>query len=151
RTAEAAAELERLLPRALAASGPRWLGAMADLAVVAVAVDDTGAAAQLYDALAPYRGRLVVWAGANSSWGPVSPSPGLLAAVMGKTGDAVRHFQLAVDLEQRIGAPPWLAHSLSGLADALAARDDAGDAGQASEHRRRAREIAGRLGMTVLL
>src|SRR4029077_12126470 len=30
RTAEAGAELDRLLPRALAASGPRWLGAMAD-------------------------------------------------------------------------------------------------------------------------
>jgi hypothetical protein len=46
---------------------------------------------------------------------------------------------------------PYLAHSLSGLADALAVRDDAGDAGLASEHRRRATEIAGRLGMTVLL
>ena len=35
RTAEAAAELDRLLPRALAASGPRWVGALADLALVA--------------------------------------------------------------------------------------------------------------------
>jgi AAA domain len=67
RTAEAAAELERLLPQALAASGPRWLGAMADLAEVAAAVSDTRAAAQLYQALAPYRGRLVVWAGAITS------------------------------------------------------------------------------------
>jgi hypothetical protein len=148
RTAEAAAELERLLPRALAASGPRWLGAMADLAVAAVAVDDTGAAAQLYDALAPYRRRLVVWSGAATSWGPVSHYLGLLAATTGRTGDAVRHFREAVDLERQIGALPYLAHSLAGLADTLAVRDDAG---QASEHRSRALQIAERLGMTVLL
>ena len=47
RTAEASAELDRLLPRALAASGPRWLGAMADLSVVAAAVGHTDAAARL--------------------------------------------------------------------------------------------------------
>ena len=151
RTAEAASELERLLPRALAASGPRWLGAMADLAVVAASVGDTWAAAQLYRALAPYQGRLVVWAGAGSSWGPVSHYLGLLAAKIGRTGDAARHFRAAVDLERQIGALPYLAHSLVGLADTLAVRHDAGDAGQASEYRRRAREIAERLGMTVLL
>ena len=149
--AEAGAELERLLPRALASSGPRWLGAMADLAVVATAVGNTGAAAQLYAALAPYRARLVVWAGANSAWGPVSHYLGLLAAVLGQPGDAVQCFEEAVDLEEQIGALPYLAHSLGGLADALVLRGGAGDAGRASDYRRRAREIADRLGMTVLL
>lgn len=151
RDTEAATELERLLPQALASSGPRWVGAMADLAVVAAGVHNAEAVARLYDALAPYSGRLVVWAGANSAWGPVSHYLGLLAAELGKAGDAVRHFEEAVELERQIGALPYLAHSLSGLAGALAARDDAGDAGQASECRRRAREIAERLGMTVLL
>jgi tetratricopeptide (TPR) repeat protein len=151
REAEAGAELERQLPHALAGSGPRWLGAMADLAMVAVAVNDTAAAAQLYEALAPYRGRLVVLAGANSTWGPVSHYLGLLAAGTGRTGDAVRHFEDAAGLEEQIGALPFLAHSLSGLADALASRAGKGDAERASEHRRRARDIAQRLGMTVLL
>jgi hypothetical protein len=151
RDAEAGAELDRLLSRALAGSGPRWLGALADLAVVAAGVGDTAAAALLYDALAPYRGRLVVWAGANTAWGPVSHYLGLLTDALGKTEDAVRHFEEAVDLEQRIGALPYLAHSLSGLAGALAARDGAGDAARASQHRRRARQIAERLGMTLLL
>ena len=149
--AEAGAELERLLPRALASSGPRWLGAMADLAVVATAVGNTGAAAQLYAAVAPYRARLVVWAGANSAWGPVSHYLGLLAAVLGQPGDAVQCFEEAVDLEEQIGALPYLAHSLGGLADALVLRGGASDAGRASDYRRRAREIADRLGMTVLL
>jgi len=132
RDAEAGAELERLLPRALADSGPRWLGAMADLAVVADAVGDARAAAELYGALAPYRGRLVVWAGAATSWGPVSHYLGLLAASLGKTRDAVRHFRDAIEFERQAGALPCLAHSLARLAVALAARDDAGDAAEAS-------------------
>jgi hypothetical protein len=149
--AEAAAELDRLLPRALAGSGPRWLGALADLAVVAAGVGDTAAAARLYDALAAYRGRLIVWAGANTAWGPASHYLGLLAAALGKTEDAVRHLEEAVDLEQQIGALPYLAHSLSGLAGALATRDGVGDAARASQCHRRARQIAERLGMTVFL
>src|SRR5262249_56412161 len=48
REAEASAELQRLLPRALASAGPRWLGAIADLAVVAVATHHASAVAQLY-------------------------------------------------------------------------------------------------------
>ncbi len=151
RHAEAGAELERVLPRALASSGPRWLGAMADLAVVAAAVNDTRAAAQLHEALAPYRGRLVVWAGANSAWGPVSHYLGLLAAEMDRTEDAIGHFEEAIHLEQQTGALPFLAHSLDALANALVLRVGAGNAEQASGHRRRARAIAERLGMTVLL
>jgi hypothetical protein len=151
RDAEAGAELDRLLSRALSDSGPRRLGALADLAVVAAGIGDTAAAALLYDALAPYRGRLVVWAGAVTTWGPVSHYLGLLASALGKAEDAVRHFEEAVDLEQQIGALPYLAHSLSGLAGALAAQEGVGDAARASEHRRRARQIAERLGMTVLL
>jgi tetratricopeptide (TPR) repeat protein len=151
RDAEAGAELERLLPRALVSPGPRWVGAMADLGVVAVAVGNTRAAAQLYEALVPYRGRLVVWAGANSTWGPVSHYLGLLAAGLGQAEDAVRHFEEAVELEQLIGALAYLARSLGGLADALTARAAAGDAERASRHRRRAREIAERLGMTAFL
>ena len=52
RLAEAALELQRALPGVLAGSGPRWLGAAADLAVVAVATGDTPAAARLYPVLA---------------------------------------------------------------------------------------------------
>jgi hypothetical protein len=151
RDAEAGAELDRLLPRALAAAGPRWLGAMADLAVVAAAVGDVAAAARLLEALVPYRGRLVVWAGASTAWGPVSHYLGLLAAALGKAEDAVRYFEEAVESGQQIGALPYLAHSLVGLASALVLRAGAGDTDRAAGHRRRAREIAERLGLTVLL
>ena len=138
-------------PGALAGSGPRWLGAMADLAVVAAGVGNTAAAARLLEALDPYAGRLVVWAGASIASGSVSHYLGLLAAALGQTDDAIRHFEAAIDLEQQIGALPYLAHSLNGLAGVLAVRDGADDAGRALECRRRARQIAERLGMTVLL
>ena len=145
---EAAAELARLLPRALANSGPRWLGAMADLAVVAAATGDSAAAARIYQAMLPHRGRLVVWGGAAIAWGPVSHHLGLLAATMGQTGEAVGHFEEAIEFEERTGALPFLAHSLAGLADALTR---SGDAGRAAACRGRSREIAQRLGMAVLL
>jgi hypothetical protein len=145
------AELDRLLHRAVASSGPRWLGAMADLSVVAAGVGNTDAVARLADALAPYRGRLVMWGGANSAWGPVSHYLGLLADAQGQAGDAVRHFEEAIELEEQIGALPYLAHSLDGLATALTARAAAGDSGRAAESRRRARAIAERIGLTVLL
>ena len=151
RDAEAGAELDRLLPRALAASGPRWLGAIADLAVVAAGVGDVAAAAQLLEAVAPYQGRLVVWGGAGAVWGPVSHYLGLLAAALGQTEDAVRYFEEAVEHGQQIGALPYLAHSLGSLVGALVLRAEPGDTDRAAGHRRRAREIAERLGMTVLL
>lgn len=135
RESDAAAELDRVLPRVLAGSGPRWVGAMAHLGFVAVAVGDTDASAKIYQRLLPYRGRLVVLAGANSSWGPVSHYLGLLAFQLGRP-EAGELFAEAIALEEEIGALPWLAHTLA-----------EGDA----EQRRRARGIAERLGMTVLL
>jgi tetratricopeptide (TPR) repeat protein len=148
RRGEAAAELQRSLTPALASSGPRWLGAMADLAFVAAETGDADAAVRLYEALLPYRGRLAVYGGAAITWGPVSHYLGLLAATTGQTSDAVRHFEEAIAIEERIGALPFLAHSQSGLAGALAR---SGDAARAVGCLDRARDIAQRLGMTVLL
>ena len=148
RTDEATVELDRVLPRALASSGPRWLGAMADLAFVAAATGNAAAAALIYDALLPYAERLVTFGGAASTWGPVTHYLGLSAATMGRSGDAVRHFEEAIKFEERSGALPYLAHSLAGLADALTRE---GDARRAAECLSRSREIARRLDMAVLL
>jgi hypothetical protein len=119
--------------------------------VVAAATGDPAAAAALYDALGPYDDRLVVWGGAVAASGPVSHYLGLLAVRLGRLDDAVGHLQAAVDLQERIGALPGLAHSLAALADALETRGNPGDARSASDQRRRAHLIAERLGMPVLL
>ena len=55
---------------------------------------------------------------------------GLLAAAAGQAEDAIRHFEEAIELEEQIGALPYLAHSLHGLAAALTARAGPGDAGR---------------------
>jgi tetratricopeptide (TPR) repeat protein len=148
RADEAAAELEGTLTRALASSGPRWLGSMADLAFVAAGTGDAAAAARLHAAMLPYRGRLVMFGGGAVAWGPVSYYLGLLAATMGRDSDAIRHFEEAIEFEERVGALPYLAHSLTGLAGVLAR---SGDATRAAGCLDRARDIARRLGMSVLL
>ncbi|GAA0240148.1 AAA family ATPase [Cryptosporangium japonicum] len=131
--AEAALELTRLLPAVLAGGGPRWVGAVADLGVVAARVGEPPAVEALYAALGPFEGRLVVWGGANTVTGPVDDVLGRLAARLGRTGEAGRHFDRAVALEERLGALPWLAAT-------LAERNGPGDAGRAAS-------IAARLGL----
>jgi hypothetical protein len=81
----------------------------------------------------------------------VSHYLGLLAAATGQAGAAIGYFEEAIELEEQIGALPYLAHSLHGLAAALTARGGPGDAGQAARAESRAREIAERLGLTHLL
>lgn len=117
RGTEAALELARLLPAVLAGSGPRWLGAVADLAIVAARCDVPTSAAPLYEALLPYQGRLVVWGGANTVTGPVDYYLGRLAASLGRAEDAVRHVDNAIAQAERIGALPWLAAARTARAD----------------------------------
>jgi tetratricopeptide (TPR) repeat protein len=150
RGTEAATDLDRMLPSALAASGPRWLGAITDLSAVAAEVGDPAVVARLHEALLPYAGRLVVWGGANATNGPVSHYLGLLEMRLGQPDAAVAHLVEATSLAQRIGALPALAHGLAALADALELRADAGDPQRAAEARQRAGELSQRLEMTAL-
>jgi hypothetical protein len=151
RTTDAGLELQRSLPHVLASSGPRWLGAAADLALVAVETENTPAAAQLYEALGGYRGRLVVWAGANTVTGTVSHHLGVLATLLGRLDDAVVLLTEAAGWAEEHGALPFLARSLASLGDALSRRDGDGDAEAAVVHRSRARGVAQQLGMAGLL
>ncbi|WP_422772891.1 AAA family ATPase [Plantactinospora sp. WMMC1484] len=114
---EALLEVDRLLPSVLAGAGPRWLGAVADLAFVASFGAAPDAAQALYDALLPYAGRLVVWGGANTIAGPVDDYLGRLAARLGRSDEASAHFDRAVAQEERLGALPWLAATLAARGD----------------------------------
>jgi hypothetical protein len=147
RDTEAALELARLLPTVLAGSGPRWLGAVADLAIVAARYGVSQSAAALYQALLPYRGRLVVWGGANTVAGPVDSYLGRLATCLDRTEDAERHLDGAIALAERIGALPWLAAALAARAEALAGRSPR----QAADDASRARSIAAQIGLTLPL
>jgi tetratricopeptide (TPR) repeat protein len=151
RTQEARAEMDRVLPAVLAGSGPRQLGAAAMLAFVAALAGDTSAAAQLREALLPYRGRLAIFGGANTCMGPVSFFLGLLATRLGLLDEAVSCLDEATALAEKVGALPGLALGLQAAAAARSLRQAPGDRQQASACQARAREIAERLGVPGLI
>jgi AAA ATPase domain len=151
RTQEARAEMDRVLPAVLAGSGPRQVGAAALLAFVAAQAGDASAAAQLREALLPYRERLAVFGGAASCMGPVSFFLGLLATRLELLDEAVSCLDEAAAFAERAGALPVLALSLQAAAAALSLRQAPGDQQQASAYQARAREIADRLGVPGLL
>jgi hypothetical protein len=151
RTQQAQAEMDRVLPAVLAGSGPRQLGAAALLSYVAALAGDASVAAQLREALLPYRGRLVVFGGANTCMGPVSFFLGLLATRLGLLDEAVSCLDEAAAVAEKTGALPSLALSLQAAGAALSVRQAPGDQQRASACQARARQIAERLEAPGLL
>jgi tetratricopeptide (TPR) repeat protein len=149
RRGEAGAELARALPVVLAGAGPRWVGAAADLSLVAAVTGDTEAARALWQALSGYRGQLVVWAGANTVTGQVSHYLGLLATQLGDLDAAADLLAEAINQDRQIGALPWLAQDLTARADLLDRRGRSDDAATASGHRDEAHALATQLGITT--
>ncbi len=121
------------------------------LAFVAAQAGDAPAAAQLREALLPYRGRLVVSGGAVSCMGPVSLFLGLLATQLGLLDEAVRSLDEAAAFAEKAGALPGHVLCLQAAAEALDLRQAAGDRQKASACRAQAQEIAERLGEPGLL
>lgn len=148
---EAGLELERLLPAVLGGAGPRWVGAVADLAIVASRVGEPAAVQALYDALLPYQGRLVVWAGAATITGPIDDYLGRLAIRSGRLEQGVAHLDRAVALAERIGALPWLAQALAARGHALSVRAEGREGARSSDDLSRARSIAERLDLAGVL
>jgi tetratricopeptide (TPR) repeat protein len=104
-----------------------WLASMCLLADLAASLEDTQRARVLYELLSPYRER-VGTSYPEISVGAVSRYLGLLAAVESRWGDAERHFEDAIEVNRRIAARPWLAHTQEDYAHMLLARGGADDA-----------------------
>ncbi|HEY2522921.1 MAG TPA: AAA family ATPase [Streptosporangiaceae bacterium] len=108
--------------------GPRWAALVGQIGVVAVLLDDTGTADRVYrvlSGLAPcYMGD---GSGAVFCAGSMERNVGDLALATGRTDEAVRRYTVAIEMNTRIGARPFLALSRLGLATALVARGDPGD------------------------
>ncbi len=94
---------------------------------------DADHAPVLYELLLPYPDRVAL-SYPEISTGSVSRNLGLLAAVMEHWDDAERHFEQALEVNERIGARSWLAHTREDYARMLLARDKPGD-------RERSREL----------
>ena len=110
-----------------------WLYGMSLLAETSALLGDTEWAPVLYELLLP-------WATFNAVdhsegiRGSVSRYLGLLAATLERWSEAAAHFEAALEMNERMGVRPWLAHTQSDYARMLMARNGRAD-------RERAREL----------
>lgn len=107
------------------------------------------AAAVLYDQLLPFRGRHAI-GHAEGSVGAVDRYLGLLAATLGRLEEAERHFEDALEMNARMGARPWVAHTQHEYARMLAERGRGKDRDRAVSLLTSALETGEEIGMTVL-
>ncbi len=124
REAEASAGLESLAAADFEDVPPEleWLFIMSLLSEVCALLGD-GRAEKLYGELAPYAGLAVV-SPPEVCLGSVDRQLGALAFALGRGADAERHFQQALELNERMGARPWLAHTQEDYGRMLLARGD---------------------------
>ena len=103
----------------------RWTTCIAYLAEVCVALDDRARASRLYALLLPWSGRNI---GVEiECLGSSDRFLGLLASLDGRWPDAERHFERALEMNDRIGAILPREHARRDYADMLAKRRAPGD------------------------
>jgi DNA-binding SARP family transcriptional activator len=124
-----------------------WLVTVSLLAEASAATGHASVAA-LYDLLLPYDERVAV-SYPEICVGSVARPLGLLAAAAQRWDDAAAHLDDAVRVNERIGALPWLAHSLRDRAAVLTARGAHGDAEEARELGSRAAATYRQLGVST--
>ena len=125
-----------------------WLFAMSLLAETVALLGDSDRAASLYRLLVPY-------AACNAAdlpegmRGSVSRHLALLAWTMSLPADAVRHFEDALAMNERMGLRPWLADTQAACARVLEARGEDGDRGRAAALAAAAQATCRELGMAL--
>src|SRR5262249_2039658 len=127
-----------------------WLYGLARLCDVVILLGDAPRAARLYDLLLPYQDRCAPVAGYALTWGAVSRSLGGLATLLGRYEEAERHFEAALELNARIRARIWVAHTQHDYARMLPARGAPGDHDKAAALATTALATARQVGMKPL-
>jgi tetratricopeptide (TPR) repeat protein len=128
-----------------------WMATVAFAAEVCTLLDDARRAAMLYELLLPFAQHCVMVIRGFGCLGSVAHYVGQLAATMGDVEAACRHFEVALETNERIGATPYLAHTQAHYARALLARDLPGDREAADTLQGQALQTARTLGMTALV
>jgi tetratricopeptide (TPR) repeat protein len=89
-----------------------FLPGLIRLTLVSAALQDATHAEDIYDQLRPFVGRVaVVGAPAQACWGAVDHYLGVLAALFGRHQWAAEHFEAALVIGARLGAPALLAQT----------------------------------------
>jgi tetratricopeptide (TPR) repeat protein len=107
-----------------------WLFTISLLADPCARLGDREVAERLYSMLLPYES-LYAQAPVEATFGAMARGLGVLATTLRRFDDAERHFDVAIEIEQRMRARPWLAHAQQDLAAMLLARGAAGDSERA--------------------
>lgn len=123
---------------------------LAYLAEVCTAVEDRTCAERLYDLLAPYEGKTITAGVTTVCLGAAGRFLGLLATLLENWQAAEAHFEAALELDERVRARPWLAHSQHGYAQMLRRRGGNRDRGRADRLLEQSLETAMRLNMIAL-
>src|SRR5262245_40572926 len=126
-----------------------WTYVLCRLCDVVSFFGDAERAATLYDLLLPYAARCAT-VGVGASRGSVARSLGLLATVLARYDDAERHFEAALQMNARIRARVWVAHTQHDYARMLVARDGPGDRERATALALQALATAREVGMKPL-
>src|SRR5262249_13016377 len=127
-TADARGELEALATDDFSGLpfDEEWEVSICLLAETPPCLGDSERAEALYDLLLPSGDRVAV-SYPEISLGPVSHFLGILATTSARLGDAEGHFSDALELNERIGARPWLAHTREDYGRMLLDRGGPGD------------------------
>jgi DNA-binding CsgD family transcriptional regulator/tetratricopeptide (TPR) repeat protein len=125
-----------------------WLAALAYIADASTALGDAEAAAMVYPELEPLAGTVVMIGHLVEFYGAADRYLGMLAATIGEWPRAEQHFERALELNRRMGADTWLAHTQYEYARGLraAGRDEERVGALAGE----ARQLAARIGLNAL-
>jgi DNA-binding CsgD family transcriptional regulator/tetratricopeptide (TPR) repeat protein len=128
-----------------------WLAALTYLTDACAATGDKEVAALVRAALAPYAGTTVVVGHGVACYGAVDRYLGMLAATLGDCDEADARFASALELNRRMGAPTWVAHTAFQHARMLLARGETDDATRATPMLAEAAALAERIGLATLL
>jgi tetratricopeptide (TPR) repeat protein len=123
-----------------------WLFSVSMLPDVCAALGDEEAAATLHPLLVPYERRYAE-APVEAVFGSIARGLGVLATTLGRLDDAEAHFGVALEIEERMRARPWLAHVQHDLGAMLIARGRKGDRERGTELLGEAARTYGELGM----
>ena len=148
---DARRELSRLLDDGLEPFRESlWLASLAYLADASAALGDEKVAALVYPELEPLAGANVMIGHLVSCYGAADRYLGMLATTLGEWERAEEHFERAMELNRRMGAVTWLAHTANEYARLLLRRPG-GDRIRAEALLGEAAGLAERIGMAALL
>jgi DNA-binding CsgD family transcriptional regulator len=124
-----------------------WAAAMSVIAELCSAFDDRARAGILYDRMLPFGQRVSLVAGGAACIGSMERALGLLAATLGHLNDARRHFERAIDANERIGARSFVVRTQRNYAAMLIRSRNEKDKLAARRMAKEARDRAVALGM----